>query len=676
MILSAGSVKSTPTQIAVLSDTTPMFANAQYYANSSLPLAGLQAAYGLLYRQQLWVGVVVRKLAMLTARIPFDVKRQVNDNEQTPQPGPLSDLLLRPNPTLSGFRLWQWTSATKSIYGEAFWLKLRDQKGQVRELHPMHPANTVVRRKDDGTLEYVYMSAGTYATDLPAYPATDIVAFTNYNPDTLNRGVSNLESLRATLLNEDASRRAQSSFWTKGARPSVVLTHPNTLSPEAATRLKAGWSAMHQGADNMGGTAVLEEGLMPQILQLTSEDMQYIEGRKLNREEVAAAYDIPPPAVHILDHATYSNITEQLRSVYRDTMAPEFVNFESVINHQLVPDFYPLTDGVFSRFNMDEVLRGDFETRATAVGGLIEKGLLTPNEGRPMFGQARYADPVADKLYANAMIVPLGSPAERISITAAEPETPAQQGEVAEVTGSADQTAASSPIKALTVRGIRSRVNSKATTKEQRTALIREHETALQGFFAKQHAAVVKKAFNPTDWNGELSGLLTTLGKATAEQIGSQVAKQFGGNYSLEDLSQWLSENTSKAAGAINATTAQQIQDAIANAEQDDAEDAPTPDQAVNHLFTVGIAARAAQIALTRVAQVSGYATTDAGKQHKASSKTWNTGPNPRPSHADMDGETVGLDEQFSDGSDFPGSSPDPNESAGCNCTLTVNKEN
>jgi hypothetical protein len=46
--------------------------------------------------------------------------------------------------------------------------------------------------------------------------------------------------------------------------------------------------------------------------------------------------------------------------------------------------------------------------------------------------------------------------------------------------------------------------------------------------------------------------------------------------------------------------------------------------------------------------------------------KTWVTGPNPRPEHAAMDGETVGIDEDFSDGNGWPGGDP------GCNCSVDV----
>jgi HK97 family phage portal protein len=103
--------------------------------------------------------------------------------------------------------------------------------------------------------------------------------------------------------------------------------------------------------------------MTPQKLSLSAEEAQYIETRKLNREEVCAVYDVPPPVVHILDRATFSNITEQMRSMYRDTMAPRLGLYESVLDTQLRPDFDPRGD-LYAEFLMDEVLRGSFEQRA------------------------------------------------------------------------------------------------------------------------------------------------------------------------------------------------------------------------------------------------------------------------------------------------------------------------
>jgi len=661
MFLSGGAI--VPNQLDTLADRTPIFADASYYGTSSMELLNTYAAYGAIYKSQLWVGTVVRKLAMATARMPFDVKRAGDGNNQSPEDGALAALVARPNARMSGFKLWQWTSSTYDIYGEAFWLKLRDAKGRVRELHPAHPTNVIVRRTAEGGLEYIYSAGTRNVSMLPPIPEEDVVAFTTYNPDNLNRGLSNLEGLRMTLLNEDASRRATASFWHRGARPSVVLKHPGALSQGAQDRLRASFDARHAGADNMGGTNVLEEGLDLQVIQLNSEEMQYIESRKLNREEVCSAYDVVPTAVHILDHATFSNVTEGLRSQYRDTMAPRFVNFESVVNHQLVPDFYPAGD-VFTRFNMDEVLRGDFETRATAVVSLVGNGILKPSEARPMFGLAE-AGKEADHLYANAALVPLGANAE-----------PAQVATDGTLTPKPLTPPKSADPKALTVRSVMGRLalvkGNKAGTRDQ---LVKEHTDALVKFFTAQQDSVLAKAgqkdsgvFDPSAWDGDLADLLQTLGDATSKAVGDATGADLGGKYNPDDIADWIASDAQQSAANINQATAEQIDAALGDDHDMDA---------LQAFLVALLAGRAVQIATSRVATIGGLASQVAARQNNARTKTWETNSaNARPSHDAMSGETVPLNQPFSNGMNGPGDpSGGADEVAGCTCTLSFSKE-
>ncbi len=390
-----------------LAETTPQFANGFFYAQSNLELSGKQASYGALYRAQPSIASLVDKVANAASRLSLRVW------DLTPTTGKVEEsatafarLMNTPCQTMSPFNFWRWTVSTYEIYGEAFWLKVRDGSGAVVDLFPMHPSRISVERDEYGDVWYLF-TIGVGTSGMLKAPAADVVPFLRYNPDTTQRGMSRLEPLRSTLLNEDASRRATASWWQRGARPSVALRHPKELSQGAQDRLRAAWESRHAGADLMGGTAILEEGMEAQVIQLSAEEMQYIESRKLNMQEACMVYDVPPPVIHILDHATFSNITEQMRSMYRDTMAPRLEDIESVIDFYLRPEFY--ADGSRrAKFALDEVLRGDFETRATAVGALIEKGVFKPSEARPLFDLPA-AGPEADLLYGNAALVPLGT---------------------------------------------------------------------------------------------------------------------------------------------------------------------------------------------------------------------------------------------------------------------------
>ena len=352
MFVSNGSLVTTKTPLSLTSNTS--------WWPSIPPMSGgwPTATYGGMYRCQLWINTVVSKRAKATARLPLPVYERDELNRPRRDDHPMSKLLSAPNPGMSGFFFWLWTSSTFDLYGEAFWLKRR-KGGRLTGLYPLHPS--AMSESKDGGWDF-----DNGKMKMAGIPKVDIVHFKDFNPDSLSRGMSRIEPLRATLENEWSARTATSSFWQRGARPGTYLTHPRNLSQAAQVRLKAQFDDIAAGSVHTGTTIVLEEGMEPKAMMLTAEEAQYIETRKLNREEVCAAYDIPPPVVHILDHATFSNITEQMRSMYRDTMAPHLKGFEATIETELRAVEWP-NDNVYAEFLMDEVLRGDFETRAAAL---------------------------------------------------------------------------------------------------------------------------------------------------------------------------------------------------------------------------------------------------------------------------------------------------------------------
>jgi len=658
-----------------LGEVTPTLSNGFYYAQQGLGLLNRFATYAALYRVQPSIATLIDKVANSAARLTvkaWDVTPTTGKVQDASSP--LAKLLANPSTEMSPFNFWRWTFSTYEVYGEAFWYKQRNDQGKVINLLPMHPSRVAVRRDENGDVEYIF-TLGVASAGILKAPATDVVAFLRYNPENLMRGLSRLEPLRTTLMNEDAARRANASWWNKGARPSVVLQHPGELSQAAMDRIKQSFDARQAGADNMGGSAVLQEGMTAQIVQLNAEEMQYIESRKLNLQEACMVYDVPPPVVHILDHATFSNITEQMRSMYRDTMSPRLEDVESVIDYALTPEFFNRGEREVE-FDMSEVLRGDFEGRATAVIGLRNAGLATGNQGLEIMGFPRSEDPEMDKYYANSALLPLGAPVERVSVTEAAAPDPALQAEADAAVSAAGQEAAPVPSKSLNLRSLMGRIGRKAATKKEiRSELIAGHETELSKFFDRQRVAAkadVTKAFDPSDWDGDLATILHSLSEATAKAIGAKVAADLGGKFDGGDIADYLKSNSEDTAKKINQTTADQIVAALeAAAEDEDAGDV------IDNLFTGEVAARSSQISVSRVAMVAGLAALVAARQSDAKTKTWVvTSGRPRSSHAAMDGETVPLGEPFSNGMSGPGDySGGADEVAGCTCDLTFNTE-
>ncbi len=352
MFVSQGSLITTKTPVS--------FTTSSWFPSMPPMSGGWPSAYSGMYSRQLWVYVVVNKLATAQARLPFPVYERAEKGRIRVDDHPMAKLLANPNPGMSGYDLWLWTASTKGIHGRTFWYKERDARGVVRALYPFHPSSMSYSKEsqswtfDNGTLR------------MESITDDDLVPFRKFHPDSLTDGLSPLEPLRSTLENEWSARTATSSFWQRGARPGMALSHPGTLSEAAINRLKVQMDSVAAGADKTGVTVVLEEGMKPAVMTLTAEEAQYIETRKLNREEVCAAYDVPPPVVHILDNATFSNITEQMRSMYRDTMGGILPADEAAVEVHLRQAEFG-SDDVYAEFLMDEVLRGDFETRQDAL---------------------------------------------------------------------------------------------------------------------------------------------------------------------------------------------------------------------------------------------------------------------------------------------------------------------
>lgn len=616
----------------------------QYIARGGLNLAKLYASYGELYRGQLWVGVVVRKRANSLARLPMRFPGE--DGRLT--------ALLSNTPGMNRFTLMRWIQSTEDIYGEAMLLKVR-VNGEVIALLPMHPTKTeIVVTVENGMQKVSYWFQGHLgAAALFEFDPSEVIHFKEFNPDDLWRGMSALESLRETLANEDAARRATSSFWNNGARPGMVVEHPDQLSDDGIQRLRASVDAAHAGADNTGATLVLEEGATAKVINLTAEEMQYIESRKLNREEIVAAYDMPPPVVHILDKATFSNITEQMRSLYRDTMTPPIQLIEATFLDQLVkPDFPEMfAAGVSPTIDMSGVLRGDWESRVTAVSSAVQNSLLTPAEGRAILDLDPIDDPNADELYANAALTRLDSPARMAAAVPVPPAPPALAAPKALPPGPASKS----------LRSIMGRLGTvKADKSQLKAALVAEHTKVLT-----RHLAALPKVFDPDIHPAvALADDLLPLSQAAVKSFGDLTAASLGSTFDPADTLNTQTATVADSAARIIAAHRQQI---------DDFETADD-ETLVDPLSADAVAATADRSALTAVTALAAFAGYAAATQAGAGSKTWVTGAsNPRLSHAALNGETVPIGETFSNGLRWPGDSEsdDSDELAGCTCDVT-----
>lgn len=606
--------------------------------------------YAALWRAQPELRTVVDFLARNIAQLGIHTFRRVSDTDRLRLTDhPLAALLGKPNPSTTAYRLIDALVHDICIFDSGFWLKVRDDDGVTLAVRRIRPGRINPIGADWLEPEGYEIRGSRGSIEVPA---DQVVAFHGYNPNDDRLGSPPIESLRQVLSEEWAANVYREQLWKNGARMAGYISRP-VDAPDWGTkgrkRFHDEFQATYAGDSALAGqTPILDDGMTFVPSGVTPRDSQYIESRKLTREEVARTYHVPLPSVGILDHATFTNIKELHKQLYQDCLGPWFENIQQEIELQLLPDLPDVT-GVYVEFNIAAKLNGSFEEQAAQLQSAIGGPFMAINEGRARLNLSSIEG--GDELI-RPLNVTVGDPAP-------EPVVPPAEAP-----------------KMLRVLG-KARAPQAATDKATET---------LSKFFTRQGAAVasalgaekargVKAAvgdvFDANRWNGELAADLLLLGQKMAVTAARSTMRAIGADpadFDPDVISGWLAAYAAGVAKGINATTAGRLAEVFADAT------AEAVLAAVKALFDTYQDSRATQIATTLTSAMSGFGTVEAGRHHggDGATKTWVTGENPRPAHAALNGETVGIDAEFSDGSKWPGGSGDPDLDSNCNCDVSI----
>lgn len=637
--------------------------------------SGLTADYAAIYRTQPNVRLVVHFLARNIASLELRAFRRVDDETVEPldRNHELSRTLRRPNPRMTRHRYVNALMHDLGIFDRFYSLKARiDAPSRAFRTYRIPPQN--LRPKNDGSWLFPETFETVGLRERKEYAAETMLYIHGHDPEDPRSGLSPIESIRRILIEDQAASEWREQLWRNGSRHAGIIERPDTApkwSPTARRRWREEFNADFSNlGPQAGGVPVLEEGMHWVDASFSSKDSEYLDARRLSREETAAQYHVSPLFVGILDHANFSNVSEQHKHLYQDTLGPWLDMVEEDFELQLLPEFPDLNpDETELRFNLDEKLKGSFEEQAGVVQTMVGAPIMTRDEGRGRIGLAPLGGD-AERLVTplNVLIGGQASPRD----TAPPPAGAAGRG---------------NPVpraRARKTHELEVKLAPAAATKSAEdlptdvSTWHAKHVEVLVPFFTRQAASVrsrygasgsIEDAFDAERWNGELEGDLSALAFTMAEEIGGATADRFGATFDLSVAEAWLRENARIAAEKVNATTLGALVDELA-ALADESDPELTESDVLDAVFTVAAGARADELALTRTTSVSSFARQEGASQAGAGTKVWTVNSS-RSRHPELNGETVAIGENFSNGLAWPG---DPSgstaDTAGCTCSL------
>lgn len=326
------------------------------------------------------VNACVRILSETVASLPLHLyRRNGNGSPEKVEDHPLAECLYSSvNEEMTSFQFRESMMASVLLWGNAYVRIIRNKLGQVTELWFLKPQYMVVDR-DIHTGKIVYTYTDDTTNESYAYTPKQIFHLRT-TPINGLRGMSPIEQASSAIGLALATEQYGARFFGNGANPGGVLEHPGVVKDP--TKIRESWNAVYQGSANAHKIAVLEEGMKYKSIGISPNAAQFLKTRKYQVEEICRIFRIPPHMVGDLDRATFSNIEHQSIQFVVHTVRPWLVRWEQAITRCLLNE---QERGVYyARFNVDGLLRGDYQSRMEGYGIGRQNGWLSANDIREL----------------------------------------------------------------------------------------------------------------------------------------------------------------------------------------------------------------------------------------------------------------------------------------------------
>ena len=349
----------------------------------------------------------VRILSEAVASLPLHLYKYTDTGTEKATEHLLYFLLHdEPNPEMTSFVFRETLMTHLLLWGNAYAQIIRNGKGEVLALYPLMPDRMNVDRDEHGNIVYEYMVSQEDApinkgstvklspSEVLHIPGLGFDGLVGYSPIAMAKNAIGLAI---------ATEEYGSKFFANGATPSGILEFPGTVKePE---RVRESWNKGF-GGENKHKVAILEQGMKYTPISISPNEAQFLETRKFQIDEIARIFRVPPHMIGDLEKSSFSNIEQQSLEFVKYTLDPWVVRWEQSIKRTLL---LPDEKGVyFAKFNVDGLLRGDYQSRMNGYATARQNGWMSANDIRSLEQQDLIPDEEGGNLYLiNGNMLPL-----------------------------------------------------------------------------------------------------------------------------------------------------------------------------------------------------------------------------------------------------------------------------
>jgi HK97 family phage portal protein len=351
--------------------------------------------------QQSAVWASVKLLAESVSSLPIRVYEIMPDGgREIAKSHALHRLLTRrPNGYMTPQEFLENMMLNLVLHGNCYATIFRNSRGEPVSLNPVSAQQTTPVVLDDGSIVY----------EIQTEQGISIVAFENMvHIKLFGNGVVGLSPLaygRVSMGLAVSAEEYSANFFINGGKPSGTLTLDRVLSPQQRAQIQANFRSLVEGSENSHRMMLLEAGMKYDAIQMNPNDLQMIETRRFQVEDIARFFGVPSFLINDTASTTSwgSGIEQMMRGFYSLTLKPYLNRWEQGLERKLLTTVERKKYEI--EFDFDDLLRGDSQGRADYISKMVQNGILTRNEAREKEKLKKITG--ADALTAQSNLMPL-----------------------------------------------------------------------------------------------------------------------------------------------------------------------------------------------------------------------------------------------------------------------------
>lgn len=285
-----------------------------------------------------WVFACIHRIAKSAASVPWVVDRRNADGSWEAIPGhPLEKLISRPNPMQSRQDVIERLTYHLFLAGNGLVHKARGLRNVPRELWLLSPDVCRPEADDVELIKHYWLTKRRGGRK--ALPVEDVCHVQFTNPANPLWGMSPLQVAARAVDSDVAAQDWQWNSMQNRATPDGVLSFKQPLSKKQHEQAVEQVATARSGSGNARSVIVLGGEANWHQLSLSPVEMDFLESRAMNREEICAVFQVPPVMIGIYENATLANLEASRAIFWLETMVPYLDDIAEALTRSLAPDF-------------------------------------------------------------------------------------------------------------------------------------------------------------------------------------------------------------------------------------------------------------------------------------------------------------------------------------------------